>query len=236
MTMASTIPCGTVINESFNGPFPAPPATPTPAPTVSPTPSATPTPTQPAVTPSPTPTGPSTPPPNLGEPTTGGEGDIRVTNPQDIYKPIVDRIELSDNNRKKDLVDALNQAGSKDNNQNHGPKGIDAGFAVGTQPSGVTSNVGNTALNTSMGNANTRFTESSSNAVSKIESIQPLALPTTALGNKMTWALTLPMLGALTIDLTPYQATITLMRSLLLMVMMIGAWFATIKIIRSGIA
>lgn len=73
---------------------------PTPTPTVTPTPIPTPTPPTAAPTPTPWSSAASTPPPNLAPPQpapTAGvsaiQGDVRVINPQDIYKPITDALE-----------------------------------------------------------------------------------------------------------------------------------------------
>jgi hypothetical protein len=115
------------------------------------------------------------------------------------------------------------------------PPTINAGFETGTNPVNGAANSAKQNLSDKMGQAQVKYDAAVSTGKTKLESIQPLNLPT-SLGTKTSFAMTLPKLGAITIDLSPYQSTISIMRSLLLMVMLIGAWFASVRIIRSGIA
>ncbi len=214
------------------------PASPTPTPSPSPTGSATPTPS-PRLTPTPTPSGASTPPPNLAGPVggsgggTSSNGDVRVVNPQDIYKPITDAITQSELNRKQDMIDALKAAG--DSGTDPAPL-INSQFILGTQPTEISTGTVKDSFKTTSATAQQKFDGALSNGTNKIASIQSVNLPTTNVGNKKQWGVTLPVLGTMTVNIEPYMTTINLMRSLVLMIMLVGAWFATIKIIRSGIA
>jgi hypothetical protein len=69
----------------------------------------------------------------------------------------------------------------------------------------------------------------------KVDAIDSLTLPT-SIGDKSSWAVTLPVLGNLTIDLSTFDGPVWAFRSLCLAILVVGAWFAMIKIIRSGVA
>jgi hypothetical protein len=143
-------------------------------------------------------------------------GNVYVTNPQDIYQPIVDAI--------RGTGESPVTAPS-----------IDAGFTTGENPVNGSANTAKQNLSDKIGQTQVKYDAAIATGQSKLESIQPLNLPT-SLGTKTSFSMTLPKLGAITIDLAPYQSTISLTRALLLMVMLIGAWFSSISIIRSGIA
>jgi hypothetical protein len=188
-----------------------PPPTPT-APPVTPPPISS---TPPPVTYTPPPAG--TPPTNV---TVGGVvGQVVVVgNPQDIYKPIVDALN-GNGTAPPTIADAQ----------------VDPSFDTGAQPSPIANDQrGN--LTTAINNAKNSFGNTKQAGWDKIASIQPLNLPTSGIGTKTSWGVTLPVLGAFTVDISPYQTWITLLRALLLIVMLIATWFITVKIIRSAIS
>jgi hypothetical protein len=222
-TVSFTAEFPNTYGDSFAPNFDCPTPTPTPTPTPPPTPTPTPTPTPEPSAPTSTPPGstpyPSAPPPTGGGPYVGGGSGgsgqgVVVVNPQDIYKPITDKLDekLKDNHTK--TPDGTADLGGQPDEIANDPKGDTKSKLA----------AGNSALvNTKTG------------AVGKIAGIQTVAPPTVT-GNKTSWAVTLPKLGSFTVDISPYMTTITIMRSLLLMMMLIAAWFASIKIIRSSIA
>jgi hypothetical protein len=255
MTMESVIPCGTVIEETFAGPFPAPPqTTPTPSPAPSPTPSLspspmvtvtpmpTPTPTAtPAPTATPWPTASSTPPPNLGAPVSGeggaGNGDTRVTNPQDIFQPIVDAVKLEAGQTQKRVADGVKDAANASGigkrtalNVEGSPTPIpaQADTDIGVISSGVDTGITKTqqAITTYKTNLNPE--------TSKL--LLPLGLTTKA---PLMWSRTFTFLGksiTMNWDLTPYQAYVNFIRNLQLFIVTIAFWFLTAWAIRSAIS
>jgi hypothetical protein len=209
-------------------PTPTPTPTPTPEPSATP-PIPTPTPGENYAPPNPTPpyqqppsggTNPPSNPPNPGTgstpfPTSSSDGNVHVTNANEIYKPIVDAI----------------------NGTDQAPVGapeINSGFETGLQPSAITNDQTST-IQQSLDTGRAKHGEAVSSGTGKLESLQPLQLPS-GISNKMSWSIALPKLGSFVIDISPYASIISIMRALLLMVLLIGVWFSTVKIIRSAIA
>ncbi len=207
--------------------------TPSPTPTATPTPSATPIPTptpgENYAPPNPTPpyqqppgggtNPPSNPPqipPNSTPYPTGNDGNVHITNADDIYKPILDAINGTD---QADVPAPT----------------INSGFETGFQPAAI-ANDQSSAVQQSLDSGRAKHSEAVASGSSKLGSLQTLQLSTGGITNKMSWAVTLPKLGSFTIDVSPYSSTISIMRALLLMILLIGAWFSTVKIIRSAIA
>lgn len=202
--------------NNFSGTVGDPPP---PTPTPTPTPNPPPTPTPPYQTPTPPPTAPpshtppTTPPPQPYPPS-GADGNVHVTNASDIYQPIVDAI--------KGIGESPVTAPT-----------INSGFETGQQPDPI-SNDQSLAIKDGLTEAQGKLNDTLASGKTKIEAIEPLTLPSA--GSKSSWNITLPMLGAMTISLEPYLGVIGFLRALILMVMAISAWFASIRIIRSGIA
>jgi hypothetical protein len=192
-------------------------ATPTPSPSpsasIAPSPSATPVLTPP---PEPSPITYETPPPNGSDTTVthGGTTGAGISN-QDIYN---------------DVKQALNDAGTVDSDF-ISPNG---GFAYGNNPDGEGSGAGN-----GLQSAVNRFTDdlsgSSDGLMGYVDNIDSLNLPT-SIGDKGSWDLTLPVLGELTVDTSAFDTPVAAFRALCLAVLIVGAWFAMIRIIRSGVA
>lgn len=208
------------VSDNFSNTCPEPTPTPTPTPSSTPTPTLPPgpTPTPPPATPPPA---PSQPPVTSSPPTnhqTGGGGvgeGIVVLNPEDIYGPIVDAINGKDDSGL-------------------GPHDIDSSFDTGDQPDAIANDQTSDVADV-LGDAQDSYNGATTAGKTKLGQLQPLTMPT-GITTKTSWSITLPILGAMVVDISPYQTVITLMRSLLLMVLLIGAWFASVRIIRSGIA
>jgi hypothetical protein len=236
-----TIPAGNtdnplIITGTFVGPFPKPPAaspTPVPLPSPSPTPMVTVTPYQ--ATPSPSPLASATPypdqtamptatvPANVVIDSTGqAAGKVYVSNAVDIYKPIVDALR------------GIGGGGGIDGNPGDG-SGVGGDFDTGAGPLTQKEDDAKHNLSDKATRTQVSYDGTLKDGKEKLASIQPLNMPTVS-GQKTSWGVSLPVLGALTIDISPYMTVIGIMRAVLLMVMLIGAWFASIKIIRSGIA
>jgi hypothetical protein len=242
--LSGTVPSGSTqpitVTANFDGPFPKPSSvnaspTPIPLPTTSPTPMVTVTPySEPSATPFPTPV--TTPFPTATPPTITASpaevmrndngtasGQVHLTNAKDIYGPIVDAIKRID-------------GGGGVPGQNPGDgSGVTGEMDLGTNP--VTQSADNSKhkLGDNLIKGQVAYDNTISSGKTKLASIQPLTVPVVS-GSKTSWAITLPKLGAFTVDISPYQTVITIMRSLLLMMLIMGTWFSTVKIIRSGIA
>lgn len=199
-------------------PTPTPPPTPTPAPTPTPLPSTTPA---PSTTPMPTVAPSATPPPPTPRPTgppvpdPTGASTVVVANPQDIYGPIVDALNGLD---EAPVIAPV----------------LDPYFDTGPQPDAIANNSG-VDLPQKFDAAQRKLDESVSAGKSKLNSITPLSLPTVG-ATKCEWNVTLPVLGSFVVTICPYVTIAGYMRALLLMVLLIGAWFTSIRIIRAGIA
>ena len=185
------------------------------SPTPTPSPSATVNPS-PTVTPEPSPITYEPPPSNNPGTTVtnGGVTGSGISN-QDIYN---------------DVKQALDDAGTRDSNF----LTPDGGFAYGSGPPGEGNSAGN-----GLQSAVDRFTGdlggSNQGLMEKVDAIDSLDLPTT-IGDKSSWAFTLPVLGEITIDLSTFDTPVWAFRSLCLAILVVGAWFAIVKIVRSGVA
>jgi hypothetical protein len=217
------------VSGTIGAACPEPTPTPTPEPSATP-PIPTPTPGENYAPPNPTPpyqqppgggTNPPSNPPNPGTgstpfPTSSSDGNVHVTNANEIYKPIVDAI----------------------NGTDQAPVGapeINSGFETGSQPVAI-ANDQSATIQQSINDGRAKHTEAVSSGTGKLSSLQPLQLSTAGISNKMSWTITLPKLGSFVIDISPYASVISIMRALLLMVLLIGAWFSSVKIIRSAIS
>jgi hypothetical protein len=209
---------GTIGAECPPSPTPTPTPTPTPPPTPSPTPFPTPGTTPPYQQPSPPPPPPpnNTPqPPPQSTPMPTDAGNVRITNADEIYKPIID------------AINGVGQAPVP-------APDVNDGFVTGDQPAAIANDQSST-IQESLDAGRAKHGEAVSSGKGKLESLQPLQLPQ-GISNKYSWAITLPKLGSFVIDISPYASIISIMRALLLMVLLIGVWFSTVKIIRSAIA
>lgn len=211
----STVACGGTVDIGISANCVQPTPTPSPSASIAPSPSTTPVIT-PAPTPSATPLQYPTPPPNNPGPTVtnGGTTGSGISN-QDIYN---------------DVKQALDDAGTRDSHFG-APNGS---FGFGTGPGGENGTAGN-----DLQSAVDRFTNDLSGAhdglMGYVDSIDSLDLPT-GIGEKKTWNATLPVLGDIVIDATPYDGPVWAFRSLCLAILIVCAWFAMIRIIRSGVA
>jgi hypothetical protein len=123
----------------------------------------------------------------------------------------------------------LDDAGTRDSHFGV-PNG---GFGYGNDPGGENGDAGN-----HLKDAVDRFTRDVGEGgpmMSVVDSIDSLELPT-GIGEKKTWDVSLPMLGDLTINTTPYDGPVGVFRALCLAILIVGAWFGMVKIIRKGIA
>jgi hypothetical protein len=214
----STVACGGTVDIALaSGCATTPTPSPSPSATVAPSPSVTPSPSvSPVPSPSATPLQFPTPPPNNGGTTVtnGGTTMSGITN-QDIYN---------------DVKQALDDAGTRDSEF----AVADGGFGFGSDPGGENGSAGS-----SLQSAVDRFTNDLSGSgdglMEKVDAIDSLSLPT-SIGDKSSWAVSLPVLGDLTIDLSTFDGPVWAFRSLCLGVLVVGAWFAIVKIVRSGVA
>jgi hypothetical protein len=151
---------------------------------------------------------------------------VVVLNPSAIYQPIVDRIGESDSNRKRDTRDALVQAGD-----DSGTTSVDGTFNTGTAPDTTqTLEVTKTKVTGTITKAENLVTDIKGGLTNKA-----LTMPTVGT-SALSFAMTLPVLGALTVNLTPYATWIGVMRNLCLFALYISWWWVTASVIRKGIA
>lgn len=209
-TVANSVACGHTLTFTVQGCAPSP--TPVPSATVSPSPSIPPPSPTPAATPLQYPTPPAN---NPGPPVTNGGTTMSGITNQDIYN---------------DVKQALDDAGTRDSEFGV-PNG---GFTYGNNPGGENGSAGN-----GLQDAVDRFTNdlngTSDGLMGAVDSIDSLDLPT-SIGDKSSWNFSLPVLGEITIDLSTFDTPVSAFRILCLAVLLIGAWFAMVKIVRSGIA
>jgi hypothetical protein len=215
--LPSTVACGGTVDAAIHSNCSSPTPTPDPSPSASVAPSPS---TTPVITPPPTPSStplqyPTPPPNNPGTGVTnGGTTGSGISN-QDIYN---------------DVKQALDDAGTRDSHFGV-PNG---GFGFGNDPSGENGTAGN-----GLQSAVDRFTGDlhggSDSLMGYVDSIDSLDLPT-GIGDKKTWNVSLPVLGDITVDTTPYDTPVGILRALCLAILIVCAWFAMIRIIRSGVA
>ena len=129
-----------------------------------------------------------------------------------------------------DVKQALDDAGNRDT-EYIVPNG---GFGFGSDPGGENGSAGN-GLQSAVNRFTNDLSGSGDGLMQKVDAIDSLTLPT-SIGDKSSWAVTLPVLGNLTIDLSTFDGPVWAFRSLCLAILVVGAWFAMIKIIRSGVA
>jgi hypothetical protein len=171
------------------------------------------------------PPSPTPPPTTNATPTNhvvgnGVAGNVYISNASEIYGPI---------------VQALNAQKAEDELDPGDGTTVGADFNTGGNPVNQAADNKKWELDGKLQAGQGKVNSTRSTITSKLATIQPITLPTVT-GSQFTFPVTLPLLGSLTIDLTPYSSVIGVMRALLLMVALVGAWFASIKIIRSGIA
>jgi hypothetical protein len=210
-----------------NGPAGTP--TPPPANTPAPTPAASPTPysTAPPVSGGNTQVTTTTTTTNGSQTVTSGA--VTVVNPQDIYKPIVDGLSASDAKQRAAIRDGLEDAAADSS-----APGIDTGFTVGPTPAGQ-SKQGTDDLKKEVDETIADAKTSIGAGQQKLLGLEKLTVPAVS-GSKTSWSVTLPKLGSFNVSIAPYATQLALMRLLLLIFLIIGAWFASVKIIRSAIA
>jgi hypothetical protein len=212
-TVPNSLACGGTLDVGLDANLPLP--TPTPSPTATVSPSAS-----PGLTPQPTPSTPpidyATPPPNNPGTTVtnGGTTMSGITN-QDIYN---------------DVKQALDDAGNRDSNF----VGVNGGFGFGSDPAGESGAAGS-GLQSAVDRFTGDLSGTSDGLMGAIDSIDSLTLPT-SIGDKSSWALSLPVLGEINVDLSTFDTPVHAFRALCLGVLIVGGWFAMIKIIRSGVA
>ena len=209
-----TVNCGGSVNVVVHSNCsPSPTPSPSPSASIAPSPSTT-----PVLTPSPfpTPINSTTPPPNNPGTTVtnGGTTGSGISN-QDIYN---------------DVKQALDDAGNRDSTFTT-PNG---GFGFGNDPGGENGSAGN-GLQSAVDRFTNDLSGSGDGLMEKVDAIDSLSLPT-SIGDKSSWAVSLPVLGDLTIDLSTFDGPVWAFRSLCLAILVVGAWFAIVKIVRSGVA
>jgi hypothetical protein len=211
----SSVACGGSVNLSISSGCASSTPTPSPSPSASVAPSPS---TTPVITPSPAPTPVvyGTPPSNNPGTTVtnGGTTGSGISN-QDIYN---------------DVKQALDDAGNRDTTLN----AADGTFGFGSDPGGENGSGGN-GLQSAVDRFTNDMTGSSDGLMEKVDSIDSLNLPG-SIGDKSSWSATLPVLGDVTINLSGFDTPVSVFRSLCLAVLVVGAWFGMIRIIRSGIA
>jgi hypothetical protein len=135
---------------------------------------------------------------------------------------------------KGDIYDAVRQALDDAGTRDSEYAVPDGGFNLGSNPSGENGGSGN-----GLQSAVDRFTNdlegSSDGLMGYVDSIDSLNLPA-SIGDKSSWSATLPVLGDVTINLSGFDTPVWAFRSLCLAILIVGAWFAMIRIIRSGVA
>jgi hypothetical protein len=107
---------------------------------------------------------------------------------------------------------------------------------VGEQPEGFEGDQGQ-GLTDSINGLKTAGDDLKGAMQAKLGELEPLTLPTNV-GTVSAWNVTLPgplAAYAFTVDLAPFATPISIMRALLLMGVLIAAWFISVGVIRRGI-
>jgi hypothetical protein len=198
------------------------PATPTPTPT--PTPPGTPTPTPPA-TPTPAPTStpvpnPSTPPTNTNPapppPYNGGSGNPQ-SSPLNVYE---------------DVRRALNDSGNSDSASNQANGDFEVGEPDAKQQPALD------ILESSKQKLveDTQKLQGAHDGVKVAYAADKKPIMPTGIGSTLSFAVTLPKLGAMVIDLNPYATYIEWIRNACLLVLYIMFWTWTSSTVRQAVS